>query len=57
MKNIFSHHLLSISLKDMERLKLEKFRQEMVEDMKEKGVNEKYFGEMKTIDIKKLLMK
>jgi hypothetical protein len=29
----------------------------MVADMKAKGVNEKYFGEMMTVDIKKLLMK
>jgi hypothetical protein len=29
----------------------------MVADMKAKGVNEKYFGEMMTVDIKKLFMK
>lgn len=40
-----------------EHAKLEKFREGMVEEMKSKGVNEKYFCEMKTIDIKKLLMK
>ena len=27
----------------------------MVEDMKAKGVDEKYFGEMLTLDIKKVL--
>lgn len=40
-----------------ERVKLEKFREDMIADMKAKGVNDKYFGEMKAIDVKKLLMK
>ncbi len=38
-------------------MKLETFREKMVADMKSKGINDKYFGEMMTIDIKKLLMK
>jgi hypothetical protein len=41
----------------MELSKLQSMRENMVEDMKTKGVKDKYFGEMKTIDIKKLLMK
>eukprot|EP00551_Chaetoceros_affinis_P019765 CAMPEP_0203741922 /NCGR_PEP_ID=MMETSP0092-20131115/55512_1 /ASSEMBLY_ACC=CAM_ASM_001090 /TAXON_ID=426623 /ORGANISM="Chaetoceros affinis, Strain CCMP159" /LENGTH=117 /DNA_ID=CAMNT_0050628871 /DNA_START=120 /DNA_END=473 /DNA_ORIENTATION=+ len=42
---------------DAELIKLETFREKMVSDMKSKGINDKYFGEMMTIDIKKLLMK
>lgn len=40
---------------EAEREKLETIRTMMVEDMKAKGVDEKYFGEMLTLDIKKVL--
>lgn len=38
-----------------ERDKLESIRTMMVEDMRAKGVNEKYFGEVLTLDIEKIL--
>lgn len=43
--------------KEIERTKLEAIRDKMVSDMKAKGVNEKYFGEMKSMDIDKFLRK
>ena len=41
----------------MERAKVEAIREKMVADMKEKGVNEKYFSEMMALDVEKFLMK
>lgn len=41
----------------LERVQLEAARQKMVQDMREKGINEKYFSEMMTIDIDKILTK
>mmetsp|Transcript_28961 Transcript_28961/g.35226 ORF Transcript_28961/g.35226 Transcript_28961/m.35226 type:complete len:507 (-) Transcript_28961:164-1684(-) len=40
-----------------EKEKLEQIRDRMVQEMKDKGINEKYFCEMKSIDIEKFLMK
>mmetsp|Transcript_9391 Transcript_9391/g.10930 ORF Transcript_9391/g.10930 Transcript_9391/m.10930 type:complete len:467 (+) Transcript_9391:99-1499(+) len=42
---------------DAEHVKLESIREKMVEEMRTKGVDEKYFGEMLTFDIDKLLKK
>lgn len=47
-------------IKDMmerERARLEAIRTKMVEDMRAKGVKEKYFSEMLSLDIEKFLMK
>lgn len=41
--------------KAAEREKLEGIRARMVADMRAKGVNEKYFGEVLTLDIEKIL--
>lgn len=41
----------------IENTKLTSIREKMMVDMKSKGINEKYFGEMKSLDIKKILMK
>merc|ERR1712194_48023 len=40
-----------------ERAKLEAVREKMVGDMKLKGIDERYFGEMTSFDINKFLMK
>jgi len=40
-----------------ERAKLEAVRDKMVNDMKTKGIDERYFGEMTSLDINKYLMK
>lgn len=48
-------NLSSHDFQDAEREKLETIRTMMVEDMKAKGVDEKYFTEMLTLDIKKVL--
>lgn len=40
-----------------DRVKLEAVRAKMVEDMKAKGVDERYYGEMMSLDINKYLMK
>jgi len=41
----------------LERAKLEAIRDKIVQDMKLKGVNEKYFGEMRSLDIEKFLLR
>jgi hypothetical protein len=49
---------LSIKHKlEEDRVKLEAVRAKMVEDMKAKGVDERYYGEMMSLDINKYLMK
>eukprot|EP00970_Alexandrium_tamarense_P009094 scaffold1795_cov187-Alexandrium_tamarense.AAC.12 len=40
-----------------EKAKLEAMREKMVQDMKIKGIDERYFGEMTSLDINKYLMK
>jgi hypothetical protein len=44
-------------LQAAERAKLEALRSEKVAAMTSMGVNEKYFGEMKNLDIGKILTK
>lgn len=39
-----------------ERAKLEGIRDKMVADMKAKGINERYYGEMLNVDINKILL-
>jgi hypothetical protein len=41
----------------MERSAIEKIRGDMVEDMKLRGVDKKYFGEMLSLDVEKCLMR
>jgi len=41
----------------MERKTIEKIRLDMVEDMKLRGVDKKYFGEMLSLDVEKCLMR
>jgi len=56
--NIFVLIVYSLcNFKEMELIKLCAVRDKMVADMKAKGVSEKYFGEMKSMDIEKFLMK
>jgi hypothetical protein len=40
-----------------EKEKLEAARAKMMDDMKMNGIDEKYFGEMMSLDINKYLMK
>ena len=42
-------------IKDEARLTI--LRDKMIEDMEQKGVNPKYLGEMRGVDIKKLLQR
>ena len=44
------------SSKAEERAKLEGIRDKMVADMKAKGINERYYGEMLNVDINRMLM-
>lgn len=39
-----------------ERAKLEGIRDKMVADMKAKGINERYYGEMLNVDINRMLL-
>jgi predicted metal-dependent phosphotriesterase family hydrolase len=52
---LFSSLTHTYRLQEAEREKLETIRTMMVDDMRTKGVDEKYFGEMLTLDIKKIL--
>ena len=44
------------SSKAEERAKLEGIRDKMVADMKAKGINERYYGEMLNVDINRMLL-